>query len=257
MKRFLFILGLFLVTSCKKDGDPSPTNITHTYDYGKNTLIGYTGAYDYMFPDSNVNAGIKVKVMGGNKVIDSTITDSTGRFRIDSLSVGTYDVVITRDGWATYKNRSVFCGPGPSPTIVYFENKNPYGDFINPLVRSVNSDIVSVEMDSIRNNIVYFCMTINPSGSDDIGKLNPYLIDRQDKNEVLVYMSNIKKVISSNKIVFGVNWYNGQWSGVEKFDFALSSYLDHVMFGNILLSGGFLEVTNAHKTIKDVTIVFP
>jgi hypothetical protein len=253
MKKILFSLVLLGLLSCQKEENPVPT----MNPYGKNTLIGYTGAYDYMNPDSNLNVGITAKVMNGNQVISSGITDSLGKFEIPDLDVGTYDIVITREGWAQYKTKSVFCGPGPSPTIVYFENKNPYGDFINPLVRSVNSDIISVEMDSIKNSIVYFCMTINPSELDNLDKLNPYMVDRGDRNEVTVSPNNIKKVISSNKIVFGVNWYNGQWTGVHKFDFVLSSYFDHVMFGNILLSGGFLEVKNAHKILKDVTVVFP
>lgn len=256
MRIFILIL-LILSVSCTKEDNPQPNQITNQYNWGKNNLIGYTGAYDYQYPDSNVNGGIRVRVMGGGKVIDSTLTDSSGRFEFDSLGVGTYDVIITRDGWATYKNKSVFCGPGPSPTVVYFENNNPYGYRVNPLVRRVYSDIMSVEMDSIRNSIVYFCMTINPSGLDDISKLDPYLVNREDRNEVTVSPNNIKKLVSSNKIVFGVNWYNGQWTGVHKFDFVLSSYLDYVMCGQLLLTSGNFEVSDAHKVIKDVEIIFP
>jgi len=263
MKNYIILLLISLLTlfSCKKDETISPTTTTtQLHSFGKNSLIGYTGGYDYINPDSNVNGGITAKVMSGSTVIAQSITDSTGKFIIDSLEVGTYDIVITKSGWATYKTKSVFCGPGPNPTIVYFENDNPYGYRVNPLVRKVYSDIDTVVLDSLPGTTVglaYFSMTIDVNNLDDISKIEPLLFDRSNPIESLVYFNTIKKFIPPNKILFAINWHNGQWYGKHKFDFVLSPYLDYVMCGSILNSRGNFEVTNGHKIIKDVTIIFP
>ena len=257
IKHILPFLMFLLFVSCKKDTlTPTTSTINHQYSFGKNSLIGYTGAYDYMYPDSNVNDGIMVRVIGGNKVIDSTITDNTGRFQIDSLEVGTYDISITKEGWATYRTKSVFCGPGPSPTIVYFENDNPYGYRFNPLVRSVYSDIISVQMDSVRGSRAYFCMTIDPSQLDLVDSLQICLVDRFNSFESSLRNCYGPRVISPNKLVFSIDYYSS-WSGVKKFDFVLFSYLDYVVCGSILNNRGNFELTNAHKIMKDVTIIFP
>jgi len=252
MKQILPFLILLLFGSCQKEENPVPT----INPYGKNTLIGYTGAYDYMSPDSNSNGGILAKVMSGNQVIATGITDSLGKFEIFDLDVGTYDIVITREGWAQYKTKSVFCGPGPNPTIVYFENDNAYGYRVNPLVRRVYSDIVSVEMDSIKSGMAYFCMTISPNQLDLVDSLKIGLIDNSKSDERLVYFCYGPKVISTNKLIFSVGYYN-QWRGINKFDFVLFPYLDYAMCGSILNSRGNFEVTNAHKILQDVLVVFP
>jgi len=258
MKNYIILLSITLLTlfSCKKDETISPTTTTQLHSFGKNSLIGYTGGYDYINPDSNVNGGITAKVMSGSTVIAQSITDSTGKFIIDSLEVGTYDIVITKSGWATYKTKSVFCGPGPNPTIVYFENDNPYAYRVNPLVRRVYSDIVSVEMDSIKGGMSYFCMTISPDQLDLVDSLKIGLIDKSKSGDKIVYFCYGPKVIGTNKLIFSVGYYN-QWKGIKKFDFVLFPYLDYVVCGSILNSRGNFEVTNSHKIIKDVTVIFP
>jgi hypothetical protein len=106
-------------------------------------------------------------------------------------------------------------------------------------------------------------MTINPSELDSPELLNPYIYwsrveyNGEPINERLVINYESKKFIPPNKIVFEVyRW--GEWMNTTRsFDFVLSSYLDYVVCGSILNSRGNFEVTNAHKIIKDITIIFP
>ena len=83
MKYISILLTLILLTilvSCNKDETVTPGNNTNTQNQ-TNTFIGYTSAYDYLYPDSNQNANIEVTVLGTNdQVIKTGITDSNGRF---------------------------------------------------------------------------------------------------------------------------------------------------------------------------------
>jgi len=259
MKSLLYSLTvLIFFSSCTKEETVTPTQ---NFSFGKNNLIGYTGAWDYQHPDSNVNKDIVVNLVGySNQPTISVLTDSNGRFEFDSLEVGTYDIVISRPGWSTYRTKSFFHGPGPKPTIAPLENYYPFTMPINKLVRKVHSNIVSVTMDSIRNGYVYFCMNVELNPLDDLTKLEPYLIDRDlgDGNEPALIFNTYVKSIETNKIVFYLYTEPTRWIGLRKFDFILSSYEDRATAQNLVLyPRSNFEVTNAHQIIVDVTVQFP
>jgi hypothetical protein len=177
MKYLILPLLSLSLLSCKKDEAPTPNQPTST---GTNTFIGYLSTFDYINPKSNQNAGIQVSVLGSNdQVIATSITDSTGKFQIDNLPVGTFDFQYTKPGWAKYTTLSVNNSAGPKPTIFTFSNGNPYNNLTYPLVRNIYSDIVDLKLDSTSlywsNTYYHFTLTVNPDVRDDLTKVNVYV----------------------------------------------------------------------------------
>jgi hypothetical protein len=226
----LFLI-LTLTLSCKKDGNPTPTNsnIVHQYDFGKNTLIGYIRSYDYIYPDSNVNAGIKVSVFGGNKVIDSTVTDSIGRFQFDSLEVGTYDLVASRVGWATFTKKSVVNSPGPNPSFMQY----PYP--VHKLVRKIYSRIDSVVLDSINGWDACYSVYVTRDMRDNLDsiKVNVSYPSSDLRYYYTSYYGNVIDVIGDNKIYFRTGW-NAYHSGKTVLCYFTLSGFDGGYVGEVM-----------------------
>jgi hypothetical protein len=169
----LSIITLFLL-SCKKDETPTPNQPSSN---GTNTFIGYLSTYDYMNPNTNQNAGIQVSVLGSNdQVIATSTTDSSGKFQITNLPVGTFDFQYTKPGWAKYTTLSVNNSTGPKPTILTFVNGNPYDNMIFPLVRNVYTEISDLKLDSTKtswgNTYYHFTLNLSPDVRDDLNKVN-------------------------------------------------------------------------------------
>jgi hypothetical protein len=169
MKYLILPFLTLLISSCKKDETPTPTQ---TSSNQLNTFIGYLSTYDYTNPKSNQNYGIQVTVLGNNnEVVTTSTTDSTGKFQISNLPVGTYDFQYTKPDWAKYTTLSVNHSFGPKPTIFTFENGNPYNNLTYPLIRTIYSDIVDLKLDSIEqmwanNKRYHFTLIVNPDSRD-------------------------------------------------------------------------------------------
>jgi hypothetical protein len=172
MKYLVLIITTSFLLSCKKDETPTPVQ-TNTNQ--SNTFIGYLSSFDYINPTLNQNAGIQVSVIGNNdQVIATSTTDSTGKFQITNLPVGTFDFQYTKPGWAKYTTLSVNNSAGPKPTIYTFENGNHWGGNPYPLVRNVYSDIINLKLDSVKpfqSNHHHFTLTINPDSRDNLSKI--------------------------------------------------------------------------------------
>jgi hypothetical protein len=224
MKNIIFILILLSIISCKKDDSINPSTNTQTYNYGKNRLIGYIKSYDYKNPNSNTNGGITVKVLGGNIIIDSTYTDSTGKFEFDSLNVGTYDLVACREGWGKYTIKSFFCSPGPNPCRMQF----PYP--IHKLVRKVYSTINSVELDSVNFGYLYFTFYINRDTRDNLGDVRPSITyPRSDFGGYYVSYNDEWQLIGYDRISVKMTkpyWLVGK---TVKCDFILSGFENYIL----------------------------
>lgn len=79
----------------------------------KGTMIGFVSAYNRGNGVSKA-AGATVVLEGSDPLITTT-TDSNGRFLIEDLPTGTYDVVVSKEGYGTYKSVSYsFLGGGQS-----------------------------------------------------------------------------------------------------------------------------------------------
>jgi len=177
MKYLVLIITTSFLLSCKKDETPTPVQ-TNTNQ--SNTFIGYLSSFDYINPTLNQNADIQVSVIGTNEqVIATSTTDSTGKFQITNLPVGTFDFQYTKPGWAKYTTLSVNNSAGPKPTIYTFANGNPYNNMLYPLVRNIYSDIVDLKLDSTiqywSNTRYHFTLTLNHDVRDDLSKVSVYV----------------------------------------------------------------------------------
>jgi len=86
---FAFSAGIFLV-SCKD---------TSTNAGIPGSMVGYVVPYDST--NTNIdNSGVKVSVDGTNY---STLSDNKGRWKLDNVVPGTYNISFTKDGYATEK----------------------------------------------------------------------------------------------------------------------------------------------------------
>jgi hypothetical protein len=178
-----------------------------------NTFIGYTSAYDYLYPDSNQNANIEVTVLGSNdQVIKTSLTDSNGRFQVDNLPVGTFDFQFTKPGWAKYTTMSVSNTPGPKPTQFSFTNGNAYSNLTYPLVRNINSNITNLTLDSATNQRYHFTAILERY-EDLLHLTNINIFSSKtygDGNDAFFYPPDSIRFIPPNKIYIR-SFANSNW----------------------------------------------
>lgn len=266
MKYLILPLLTLSLLSCNKDETPTPTQ-TNTSQ--TNTFIGYLSTYDYINPKSNQNSGIQVSVIGSNdQVIATSTTDSTGKFQITNLPVGTFDFQYTKPGWSKYTTLSVNNSPGPKPTIFTFANGNPYNNLTYPLVRNVYSDIVDLKLDSVKtvwssSNYYHFTLTVNPDVRDDLSKANVNVFSTntiQDGVYSFFYNADSTRFIPPNKIYIRsytqFNWESNMSKGLNV---SISSTQDYVQ--DLLLIKPY-EYTMTFKSegpikVKTFTITKP
>jgi len=252
MKYISILLSLILLTilvSCKKDETVTPGN-TSTQNQ-TNTFIGYLSTYDYMNPSSNQNSNVQISVIGSNdQIISTSTTDSTGKFQITNLPVGTFDFQYTKPGWAKYTTLSVTNSYGPRPTIYSFQSGNPYNNLTYPLVRNIYSDIIDLKLDSIKGGSYYqFTLTLNPDSRDDLSKVNVNVFSTNtilDGANTFLYSPDSTRFIPPNKIYIGSYGY-GQWQSNEtkSLNTSISSTEDYVQ--DLLLIKPY-EYTNTFKS---------
>ena len=227
------IISLFLL-SCKKDETPTPIQTSSSQT---NRFIGYLSTYDYTNPNTNQNAGIQVSVLGNNdQVISTSTTDSTGKFQIDNLPVGTFDFQYTKPGWAKYTTLSVNNLNGPKPTIFTFENGNPYNNISYPIVRNIYSDIIDLKLDSVNevswNTRYHFTLTVNPDLRDSLSKVNVNVFSSNqygDSDNSGLYSPDSLRFIPPNKIyISSISYQKWEQNTSKKLNASISSTKDFV-----------------------------
>ncbi len=94
----LIIIFILLVSGCKDD------EVAPVTDYGFGTITGT--AYLYNESDAlygpHAGAGVRISLIDtSGKVTDSTMTDSSGNWTLLNVSAGTYDCVLSKNGYGT------------------------------------------------------------------------------------------------------------------------------------------------------------
>lgn len=90
--KFVILLMLFFV-SCKKEV---------RYELLTGDLIGYVDLKDEFRNQITDNSGVKVTIEGSQPQ-RSTYTDTEGRYIIEDLMMGTYNIVFSKPGFGTHK----------------------------------------------------------------------------------------------------------------------------------------------------------
>lgn len=141
----LFIL--LLNFACEKDNE---------YESLTGQLIGYVSLYDGLGKSMDDNSGVTVTAEGSDPRV-TAITDEKGKFTIDNLHGGTYNIIFTKEGY--YLNKFIgyqFVG-GTKPATLYRSE----------LFRQTHLQINDLAITPLENPYsVEFNVTANISGSD-------------------------------------------------------------------------------------------
>lgn len=101
MKKALFIAAI-LIISCGKNSDHHAITVPDVIQANntRGNITGYIFLYDEDGTKLSDNGYVTVSI--DNSTV-STTTDATGKFQLDSIPAGTYDISYTRDGFGTGK----------------------------------------------------------------------------------------------------------------------------------------------------------
>ncbi len=149
MKKIYVVLFLlpFLFISCEKT-ETVPLNL-------KGTLKGYITTRDEFGKVNNDSENIIIELEGSDPLL-SFITDSTGVYEINEIPTGTYNVIISKEGYGEYQNQGVQIVGGSQPI-----------HFHHPLIQQSNTIIKNLSLEIVNNSDVYFKCTVNNMNMDD------------------------------------------------------------------------------------------
>jgi hypothetical protein len=108
------LLILFVTDSCEKVGPAGPEGPAGSALTG--SLVGFITLYDEFGNLVADKSGVIVSIDGYLPATSST-TNSAGRYEIDDLPTGTYDLIFSKTGYATYKSLSLSFVGGVKPRV--------------------------------------------------------------------------------------------------------------------------------------------
>src|SRR5574339_543875 len=103
--RHSWLTALILLLGCTEENQ-------HTSLSG--TLIGYINSFDRNGNKLAVQSNVLVRIEGRNETLSLT-TDGAGKFETN-LQTGTYDILLSKDGFGTHKMVGVSFIGGENPT---------------------------------------------------------------------------------------------------------------------------------------------
>ena len=105
---------VLVFNSCVKEGPEGPPGASGSALSG--SLVGFVYLYDeYGVPISD-KSGVTVTVDGYIPSLSAT-TNSSGKYQIDNMTAGTYDLIFSKTGYATYKSLSLSFVGGVKPRV--------------------------------------------------------------------------------------------------------------------------------------------
>jgi 3D (Asp-Asp-Asp) domain-containing protein len=160
------IIFLSLLSSCEKEESTTPQL--------KGTLIGWATLNDEFANRISDKSGVIVTVDGTNPLLTAT-TDSTGKYQIDNLPEGTYNLICTKSGFATYKVIGLQVVGGNMPRVQNISLTQPSTTVISNISVKDSSNKISYMQYSVATNaasgtifdIRYFIST-----SDSVSSIN-------------------------------------------------------------------------------------
>lgn len=123
MKKSIFITAIILNMSCGKNSDHHSITVPDLIQ-GNNSRANITG-FIYLYDEDGTklsNNGY-VTVSIDNSTV-STTTDASGKFQLDSIPAGTYDITYNRDGFGTGKIMGLYHAATNHATTVITRNES-------------------------------------------------------------------------------------------------------------------------------------
>jgi hypothetical protein len=91
------ITSILLLAGCSGDQPTQPTDYGFGMITGRVSLLNETDVSSTVHPGTGVLVSLRDSAM---VVIDSVTTDSTGYWQLNNIQAGTYDVLLTKNGYA-------------------------------------------------------------------------------------------------------------------------------------------------------------
>jgi hypothetical protein len=113
----IILFSFFLISSCSKEGPmgpegpagPSAADLT-------GSLVGFVTIYDEFGVAVADKSGVTITVDGTTPPLTAT-TNTNGKYQIDNLPTGTWDLVFSKTGCATYKSLGFSFVGGVKPRV--------------------------------------------------------------------------------------------------------------------------------------------
>jgi len=133
-------------------------------------LVGYVGLHDE-HGGGILDTGVTITLSNANPV-KAVTTDFHGRFEIDSITPGTYDLTYEKTGYGTYKAFG-FVLPGGNTAVSAGK--------IN-LVKLATAVVDSLAVDTSSSDHILFSAFLHPSSGDSSGKSVRFFVGMDDPN---------------------------------------------------------------------------
>lgn len=198
LKKSLLISALAIVaiafTSCTKEGPEGPAGKDATL---KGSIIGKVTLYDEFGTEITDKSGVTVTIDGASPAVTAT-TDATGKWTVNNISTGTYDLIFSKTGYGMEKYSSFSFVGGVKPT---YEDAS----------LSQISNTVVTEFDTLlKNGNLYLTYKLaNPNAG------NKYMY-------IAVFYSTSPDVSLTNYMESEINYYSGEVGYNEKYHYDFS-----------------------------------
>jgi hypothetical protein len=144
-----------------------------------------------------LDTGVTVTLSSANPV-KTAYTDIHGRFEIDSISPGTYDLTYEKDGYGTYKAFGFVLPGGNTPVSAGKIN----------LVKLATAVVDSISVDTSSMDHILFSAFLHPGSGDSSGRSARFFIGMDNPN-----VSNESYVFTD--IDYGSSTYNASNNSVQ------------------------------------------
>jgi hypothetical protein len=142
MKSKSILIGIAIIasfmSSCEKEGPAGPAGPTL-----KGTVIGFVTLYDEFGSQVSDKSGVTVTVEGVTPSISVT-TNSVGKYQIDDLPTGTYDLTFGKLGYSTYRSLGFSFVGGEKPRVYNVSLSQQSTTIISNLSLSISSSTTMV-----------------------------------------------------------------------------------------------------------------
>ncbi len=195
----LCILIAFAFSACKTINEE---NIYIINKEKKGSVFGFVRLFDEFGQPLKDNRGLEVKLAGLQPEI-KTMSDSAGRYQLDSITAGTYLIQYTKSGYGRQEMELPFTSPGGNepkliayPELLFGWMIRPYIYIYQvcstePALPQAEANTRRIDTTSSYDSILVFKGTISPSGTE----LKP--------RAVVIYFDTVPGV-SHDRYLYGV-----------------------------------------------------
>ncbi|MCX6327288.1 MAG: carboxypeptidase-like regulatory domain-containing protein [Bacteroidia bacterium] len=159
MKRKIFLIGItiiiFLVfNSCESAGPEGPLGPAGPAGPSlKGTVLGFVTLYDEFGVLLDDKSGVMVSADGSDPSLSAT-TNSVGKYQIDSLQTGIYNLIFSKTGYATRRNLGFSFVGGVEPAI--------YSTSLSQKTTTLITDLTLIANPVNLNQMIITC-TVSPT----------------------------------------------------------------------------------------------